>query len=117
MELLSPFILEVHFAELFDTVDEEFQFFEEVMQYLDVLVVNRLVQQVIQAEPTRDDEHETFIELGRYVKECLVIILKLQTVVFDIVDHARLLLVKELPDLQHVLEMVSSHLVEVALLR
>ena len=47
MELLSPFILEVHFAELFDTVDEEFQFFEEVVQYLDVLVVNRLVQQVI----------------------------------------------------------------------
>jgi|TARA_B110000305_G_scaffold230848_1_gene283570 hypothetical protein len=75
MELLSSFILKIHFTKLFDAVDEEFQFFEKMVQYLDVLVVYRLVQQVIQAKTTRDDEHEAFIELGCYVKECLVIIL------------------------------------------
>lgn len=75
VELLSPLILQVHFAQLFDAVDEEFQFFEKMVQHLDVLVVYRLVQQVVQAKPTRDDEHKTLIELCCNIKECLVIIL------------------------------------------
>ena len=46
-----------------------------MVQYLDVLIVYRLVQQVIQTKAARDDKHKTFIELGCYVKERLVVIL------------------------------------------
>ena len=61
MKLLGSFVFEIHFAQLLNTINKEFQLFEEMVQNLDVLVVYRLVQQVIQAKATRDDEHKALV--------------------------------------------------------
>ena len=114
MEMLSGLILSVKLAKLVDASQEEVDLLEHLLQYLHVLVVDWLVQEVVQAEPASNNQHQAFIQLSSDVKQHLVIILELQTVVFKIVDHAHLLLVEELPDLENVLKVVAGHFVEVA---
>lgn len=75
------------------------------------------MQQIVEAEPAGNNEHEAFIELGRNVKKDLVIIVQLQLVVFDVEYHPGLLLVEEFPHFKHVLEVLPGDFVEMALER
>ena len=112
--MLSGFVLGVELAELVDASEEEVDLLEQLFQDLHVLVVDWLVQQVVQAEPACNNQHQALIQLCSDIEEHLVIILELQAVVLQVVDQPHLLLVEELPHLEHVLQVVASHLVEVA---
>lgn len=57
-----------HFSELLDALDEELQFLEQLFQNLNVLVVDGLMQQVVETEPARNNQHQTFIQFSRDVK-------------------------------------------------
>ena len=116
MELLSDFNAAIDLRKLLDAVYEELEFLEDLPQDLDVLVVDWLVQEVVEAEATSNDEHKALVELAGDVKEQLVVVLELQAVVLYIVDHSCLLLIEELPDFENILEVVAGHLVEMALL-
>ena len=69
MELLSDVVATVHFGKLLNAVYEEFQLFENLPQYLNILVVDRLVEEVVQAESTRYHKHEALVQLARDVEE------------------------------------------------
>ena len=85
-------------------------------EHLNILIIDGLVQQVVEAESAGYHEHEALVELARDVKQDFVVVLKLQAVILNIVNHSRLLLVEELPDLENIFEVLACHLVEVALL-
>ena len=117
VELLPQVVAAVDFCELFHAVDEELQLFENLPKDLNILVVDRLVQQVVEAESASNDQHEALVQLASDVEEQLVVVLQLEAVVLDVVDHPRLLLVEELPDLENILEMVAGNFVEVTFLQ
>lgn len=83
---------------------------------MDVLVIDWLMQQVVQAKATGDDQHQALVKLCRNLKQGLVVVLKLQAIVLDVIDHPGLLLVEELPYLQNVFQMVPGNFVEMAFL-
>mmetsp|Transcript_10355 Transcript_10355/g.15908 ORF Transcript_10355/g.15908 Transcript_10355/m.15908 type:complete len:227 (-) Transcript_10355:698-1378(-) len=103
-------------GQLLHALSEEPELLQDFLEHLYVLVVDWLVQQVIEVEAAGDDEHEALIKLGRDVEKQLVIILDVEAVVLDVEDHARLLVVEELPDLVNRLQVIASNLVEVTLL-
>ena len=74
------------------------------------------MEQIIQAEPAGNDQHEALVQLAGDVEQELVVILQLQAVILNIIDHSGLLLVEEFPDFEHILEMVSGNFVEMAFL-
>ena len=57
MELLSDFNAAIDLRKLLDAVYEELKFLEDLPQDLDVLVIHWLVQEVVEAEATGNDEH------------------------------------------------------------
>ena len=113
MELLSFFLL-LDFAELLNTLNKKLELLEDLLENLDVLVIDRLMQQIIKTEPTGNNQHETFVKLCRDIEQYFVVILELQAVVFNIVDHSHLLLVEEFPHFEHVFQMLAGYLVEMA---
>lgn len=117
MELLSDVVATVHFGKLLNAVYEEFQLFENLPQYLNILVVDRLVEQVVQAESTRYHKHEALVQLARDVEEQLIVVLQLEAIVLNIIDHSCLLLVEELPDFEYIFEVLARHFVKVTLLQ
>ena len=106
----------VELAQLLDGLDEEAELGKDLLEHLHVLVVHGEVQQVIEAEAARDDEHETLVQLRRYLKQQLVVVVKLEAIVLDVIYHAYLLLVEELPDVEYFIQMVARHFIKVALL-
>jgi hypothetical protein len=103
-------------AQLLHTLSEEPQFLEQLLKDLDVLIVDWLMEEVVEAESTGNDQHQTLVELGCDFEQDFVVVGEVERVVLDVVDHAGLLVVEEFPDLEHVLEVVPGDLVEVALL-
>jgi hypothetical protein len=101
---------------LLNATNKEFKLLEDLLQHLHILVVHRLMEQVVKTESASDHEHQALVELGRYLEQRLVVVLQLQAIILDVVDHARLLLVEKLPHFEHVFEVVPRHLVEVPLL-
>lgn len=112
MELLCLRVLSVLFAKLLNARYEEFKLLQDLLQNLDVLIVDRLVQKIIKAETASNHQHQTLVKLGCDFEKHFVIILQLQAVIFKIINHPHLLLVEKLPDLEYVLKVVSSNLVE-----
>ena len=117
MELLPDFGIAIDLGKLFNAVNEELELLEYLLQHLHILVVHRLVEQIIQAEPAGNDQHEALVQLAGDVEQELVVILQLQAVILNIIDHSGLLLVEEFPDFEHILEMVSGNFVEMAFLQ
>jgi hypothetical protein len=117
MELQCLWIFGVVLAQLFHTGDEELKLLKEHLEDLYVLVVHWLVQQIVQAETASNHEHQTLVKLGCDVEEDLIVVVKLQLVVLNVIDHARLLLVEKLPNFEDILEVLSRNLVEVSLQR
>jgi hypothetical protein len=116
VELLSQLSIAVDFCKLLYAVNEELKFLENLAQYLNILIVDWLMQEVIEAESTCNDEHEALVELACDVKEHLVVVLELQAVIFYVVYHSCLLLIEEFPHFEHILEVITRNLVEVTLL-
>ena len=79
------------------------------------MVIYWLMKEVIKVKPTCNNKHKALIKLGSDIKENLVVVLELKAVVLHIEDHPSLLLIKELPDLKNILQMLSGHFIEVSL--
>jgi hypothetical protein len=61
MKLLCFGVFEIKLAQLFDAANEKLKLFEDLLQDLDILVINRLVEQVVEAEPTGDHQHQALV--------------------------------------------------------
>ena len=83
---------------------------------MDVLVVDWFVQQIIETEAASYDQHEALVKFGCDLEERLIVVLQLQAVVLDIIDHPHLLLIEEFPHFQYIFKMLSGYLVKMALL-
>lgn len=110
------YVFFVKSAEFFNSLDEEAELGEDFLEHLHVLIVDGVMQKIVEAKATRDHEHETLVKLCGDLEEELVVIVELETVVLDVIDHTDLLLVEELPDVEHFVQVVSGHLIEVPLL-
>ena len=61
MELLPYLVSAFNLGQLLDAMNEEFKFLKYLSENLNVLVVDRLMQQVIEAEPTRNYQHQALV--------------------------------------------------------
>lgn len=61
------------------------------------------MQQVIETETTSNDQHQAFVQFRCYIEQYRVVILELQTVVFNIIYCPNLLLIKEFPYFENTL--------------
>ena len=101
---------------MFDATNKELKLFKNLLEYLNILVVHWLVKQVIETKPTRDDQHQTLVKFCRNLKQNLVVVLELQAIILNVINHSGLLLVEKLPHFQNIFQVVSSNLVKVPLL-
>lgn len=75
MKLKPNLVCAIHFFKLFNTMNEEFQFLKYLFENLDVLIVDRLMQKVIETETTSNYEHEAFVKLACNVKQQFIVVL------------------------------------------
>ena len=61
MKLLSPFILKIAFAQLFNTLDEKVQLLQNLFEDLNILVIDRFMQEIIEAESASYHQHQAFV--------------------------------------------------------
>ena len=61
MKSLSFWIIKIAFAQLFYALDEEVQLLKDLFKYLNILIINWFMEQIVQTEPARDHQHQTFI--------------------------------------------------------
>ena len=115
-QLVKISVIRFFFCQRINTLNEKLQLFQYLFQNLDILVINWLMQKVIQTETASNYQHEAFIQFSRNLKQCLVIILELKMVIFELVNHAHLLLIKEFPDFEDVFEVLSGHPIKVSFL-
>lgn len=115
VELLSDIVVTFDFGQLLDAVNEKLKLLEDLSEDLDVLIIDWLVQEVIEAESTGNDQHQAFVKLAGDVEQNLVVVLKLEAVIFDIVNHSGLLLVEKFPNLKYIFEVITRHFIKVTL--
>ena len=61
MKSLSFWIIKIAFAQLFYALDEEVQLLKDLFKYLNILIINWFMEQIVQTEPARNHQHQTFI--------------------------------------------------------
>lgn len=96
-------------------MDVKLQFLDEHLENFYILVVHRFVQQVVEAEATRNHQHHALVKSRSYVKRNLIVILELKGIVFEVEYHSALLVVEVFPDLEDLLQVLSGYFVEMAL--
>ena len=73
MKLVS-LVFVIKFAELLNALNEKLKFFQNLFENLNILVINRLVQQIVETKPTSNDQHQTLVKLSCDVEQDFVVV-------------------------------------------
>jgi hypothetical protein len=68
VELLPQLSAAIDFGKLLDAMNEELEFFENLAEHLNILVIDWLVKKVVEAKSTSNDQHQALVELAGDIK-------------------------------------------------
>ena len=96
----------LHVRDLFRAIDEHLKFLNHESHFFDIIIILRLLHQIVNAEAACNYEHQTLIKLGGDIEETLIVVGEVYLIRSGVPNHLGLLVVEELPDKEHTVQVV-----------